>query len=141
MELSRVKGYEKEDLKTESSRRSIENLPAVRKILEKQRKLSARFKSDYVFVNTHGRVINQDKMRQLWEQTEKKAGLEHRRMYELRHSFASWALAADEQPGWVAKTLGHSDLTMVYTVYARYIPSLKKDDGGKFEQLYSKEQL
>ncbi len=141
VELSRVKGYEKEDLKTESSRRSIKNLPAIQKILKKQRELSARFKSDYVFVNTHGRVINQDKMRQLWERTEKKAGIEHRRMYELRHTFASWALAAGEQPGWVAKTLGHSDLTMVYTVYARYIPSLKKDDGGRFEKLYSKVQL
>jgi len=35
MKLSRVKGYEKEDFKTESSRRSIENLPAIQKILEK----------------------------------------------------------------------------------------------------------
>ncbi len=78
---------------------------------------------------------------QLWERTEIKAGLPHRRMYELRHTFASWALAAGEQPGWVAKTLGHTDLTMVYSVYARYIPDLKSDDGGKFETLYTKKHL
>ena len=141
IELSRVKGYEKKELKTESSKRSIENRPAINDILERQRKLSARFNSEYVFVNLHGRVINQDKMRQLWERAEKKAGLSHRRMYELRHTFASWALAAGEQPGWVAKTLGHTDLTMVYSVYARYIPDLKKNDGGKFETLYTKKHL
>jgi len=37
--------------------------------------------------------------------------------------------------------LGHTDLTMVYTVYARFIPALKKDDGGKFESMYAKKHL
>lgn len=141
IELSRVKGYEKEDLKTESSRRSIELRPATREILERQKRLTAHFKSEYVFLNIDGKPINQDKMRQLWERAEKRAALPHRRMYEIRHTFASWALAAGEQPAWVAKTLGHSDLTMVYTVYARFIPALRKDDGGKFESMYAKKHL
>jgi integrase len=141
IELSRVKGYEKEDLKTENSRRSIEIRPLIREILDRQKTLTKHLRSEYVFVNMDGRPINQDKMRQLWERIEKKAGIPHRRMYEIRHTFASWALAAGEQPGWVAKTLGHADLTMVYSVYARYIPDLKKDDGGKFETLYAKKHL
>ncbi|BCS94553.1 integrase [Desulfoluna limicola] len=141
VELSRVLGYEKEDLKTESSRRSIEIRPAMREILERQKKLTSHLKSEYVFLNNNGKPISQVKMSQLWGRAMKRANLPHRRMYEIRHTFASWALAAGEQPGWVAKTLGHTDLTMVYTVYARFIPALKKDDGGKFESMYAKKHL
>lgn len=141
IDLSRVKGLEKDDLKTESSIRTIELRPTVREILDRQKAMTAKFNSEYVFINIHGRPINQDKMRQLWERVEKKAGLKHRRMYEIRHTFASWALAAGEQPGWVAQTLGHADLSMVYSVYGKYIPTLKKNDGGKFESMYTKKHL
>jgi integrase len=37
----------------------------------------------------------------------RKSQLPYRRMYETRHTFASWALAAGESPEWVARTLGH----------------------------------
>jgi integrase len=58
-------------------------------------------------------------------------------MYECRHTFASWALAAGETPEWVARTLGHVDTSMVYKTYGRYIPNLTRQDGSAFEKLYS----
>ena len=63
----------------------------------------------------------------------KKSGLKYRRMYETRHTFASWALAAGETPEWVARTLGHVDTSMVYRTYGRYIPNLTRKDGSAFE--------
>ena len=66
----------------------------------------------------------------------KKSGLIHRRMYETRHTFASWALAAGETPEWVARTLGHVDTSMVYRTYGRYIPNLTRQDGSAFEKQY-----
>jgi len=135
--LSRVRGQEKEDLKTESSDRLIALTPNLKDVLERQRQLSAQFKSDYVFVNTEGRPVSQDKLREVWARAMKKSGLSYRRMYETRHTFASWALAAGETPEWVAKTLGHVDTSMIYRTYGRYIPNLTRRDGSAFERQYS----
>ena len=66
----------------------------------------------------------------------KKSGLLYRRMYEARHTFASWALAAGEAPEWVAKTPGHIDTSMVYRTYGCYIPNLTRKDGSAFEKQY-----
>lgn len=66
----------------------------------------------------------------------KKSGLPYRRMYETRHTFASWALAAGETPEWEARTLGHVDTSMVYKTYGRYIPNLTRQDGSAFERQY-----
>jgi integrase len=137
IELSRVRNIEKEDLKTEDSRRRIEIRPAMRTVLLKQWKLTKDLNSPYVFINTRGRPILQDKLRELWAKAMKKSGLRYRRMYETRHTFASWALGAGESAEWVARTLGHVDTSMVYKTYGRYIPNLTRRDGSAFEKLYS----
>ncbi len=66
----------------------------------------------------------------------KKSGLRYRRMYETRHTFASWALAAGGIPEWVARTLGHVNTSMIYKTYSRYIANLKRNDGTALERLY-----
>jgi len=65
-----------------------------------------------------------------------KTYLRYRHMYETRHTFASWALAAGETPEWVARTLGHVDTSMVYKTYGRYIPNITRQDGSAFERQY-----
>jgi integrase len=134
IELSRVRNFEKSDLKTEDSRRSIAIRPAMAKTLKAQKQLTANFKSPYVFINSEGRPILQDKLREHWARAMKKSQLKYRRMYEIRHTFASWALAAGETPEWVARTLGHVDTSMVYRTYGRYIPNLTRKDGSAFER-------
>jgi integrase len=101
IERSRVRNKEKDDLKTEESRRAIEIRPAMREVLDAQFELTRAVKSPYVFINTEGRPILQDKLREVWARVMEKSGLMYRRMYETRHTFASWALAAGESPhGW-----------------------------------------
>jgi integrase len=81
--------------------------------------------------------IYKDKLRETWARVLIiKVGLPQRRMYETRHTFASWALAGGETPDWVAKTLGHVDTSMVYRSYYRYIPNLTRQDGSAFERFY-----
>lgn len=138
IELSRVRNREKEDLKTEDSRRRIEIRPAMRDVLLKQWEQTKGFSSPYVFINTFGRPILQDKLREMWSRVIKKSSIRYRRMYECRHTFASWALAAGETPEWVARTLGHVNTSMVYKTYGRYIPNLTRQDGSAFERLYVK---
>ena len=139
IELSRVRNQEKTELKTEESRRSIAIMDPMDKVLEEQKKLTADFQSPYVFINTQGRPILQDKLRELWARVMKKSGLKYRRMYEIRHTFASWALAAGELPEWVARTLGHVNTSMVYKTYGRYIPNLTRQDGSAFEKRFCEE--
>ncbi len=100
VELSRVRNREKEDLKTESSYRQIALTSTIRDILNRQKAMTAAFDNDYVFVNKDGRPILQDKLRELWLRVMAKSGLPRRRMYETRHTFASWALAEGEAPEW-----------------------------------------
>ena len=137
IERSRVKSKEKQDLKTQESRRSIEIRSSMQKVLEEQSEMAKGFNSPYVFVNTFGNPVNQGTLSKQWREAMIKSGLSYRRMYETRHTFASWALGAGELPEWVARTLGHSNTAMVYKTYGRYIRNLTRQDGSAFERLYS----
>jgi integrase len=137
IELSRVRSREKTDLKTHESRRKIQLRPTLKHILEQQKELSKEMQSPYVFVNSFGRPVSQDKLRILWGRVIRKTDLPYRRMYETRHTFASWALALGETPEWVARTLGHVDTSMVYRTYGRYIPNLTKMDGSAIERKFA----
>ena len=134
--LSRVRNLEKTELKNEYSRRDIELRPAMRHVLDKQREQVKDYDSPYVFITPKGTPIIQDRLREQWAKAMKASGLPYRRMYETRHTFASWALGAGELPGWVARTLGHADTSMVYRHYARHIKNLTRQDGSAFEKLY-----
>ena len=136
IERSRVRNEEKTDLKTQGSHRRIKITSSHENVLEKQKELTKRFNSPYVFVNTYGRPILQDKLREMWARVIKKSGVPYRRMYEIRHTFASWALAGGESPEWVAGVLGHTDTSMVYKTYGCYIPNMTRRDGSAFEQIY-----
>lgn len=138
IELSRVRNFEKDDLKTHESRRRIRLRPTLSRILLLQREVSKNWQSQYVFINIDGKPINQDRLRELWANVMQKTSLPYRRMYETRHTFASWALALGETPEWVARTLGHVDTSMVYKTYGRYIPNLTKMDGSAIERQFSK---
>ena len=135
IELSRVRNVEKTDLKTAESNRRLEIRPSIGKVLDQQKTLLAGCQSPYVFLNTQGGPVSQVTLREVWVTAMKKSGLPFRRMYETRHTFASWALAAGESPEWVARTLGHVNTSMVYKTYGRYIPNLTRHDGSAFEGL------
>lgn len=137
IELSRVRNIEKTDLKTEESRRRIKIRPSMKEMLDIQKAQTAHFTSDYVFLNTKGRPCLQDSLRWHWVKAMKKSGLPFRRMYETRHTFASWALSKGETPEWVARTLGHVDTSMIYRTYSRYIPNLTRQDGSALEELFT----
>ena len=126
IELSLVRNLEKADLKTAASNRRIDIRASMKKVLETQRAQMASFQSPYVFLNVEGRPILQNKLQELWMRAMKKSGLPYRRMYETRHTFASWALAVGESPEWVARTLGHTTTAMIYKICGRYIPNLTR---------------
>jgi len=137
VELSRVRKVEKADLKTEHSVRRIELRPKIVETLKRQWELTEKLSQPYVFLNSEGRPIQQENLgNKIWGPALEKSKVRYRRLYETRHTFASWALAAGESPEWVARTLGHVDSTMVYRTYGCYIPNLTRKDGSAFEKQY-----
>jgi integrase len=137
IELSRVRNVEKKDLKTPESNRRIEVRPSMKQVLDIQKAQTEHFGSEYVFLNTKGKQCVQDTLRWNWVKAMDKSGLPFRRMYETRHTFASWALFKGETPEWVARTLGHVDTSMVFRTYSRYIPNLTRHDGSALEELFT----
>jgi len=74
--------------------------------------------SELVFPNRFGKHINlRNLRRRVWRPALAKAGLKRRDLYNTRHTFATHALASGEDPGWVARMLGHTTLTMLMTRY------------------------
>ncbi len=101
IELSRVRNKEKEELKNEYSRRQIQLRPAMLEVLERQWEQTKHLESPYVFLTPIGTPIIQDRLREHWKRAMDASGLNYRRMYETRHTFASWALGRGNCPsGW-----------------------------------------
>ena len=120
---------QKTDLKVPAANRDVDILPPVRKALEEQRLIAGG--SPLVFPNPRGGHVNVSNLRRrVWYTTLEAADLKRRDLYNTRHTFATHALASGEDPGWVAKMLGHTTLLMPMTRYYRYIPNLTRQDGS-----------
>lgn len=72
-----------------------------------------------------------------WKTAVKKSGVRYRRPYQTRHTYASMMLTAGEPLGWVAGQMGHSDLSMLARVYARWIKSATPDVGNKAVAMFA----
>jgi len=134
---TRVRGEEGRP-KTKRSIRDIYMLPPVVEALRDQRKYTMG-KSLYVFLNQYDRPLLPDSMNQhIWKPGLKKAGLEERRLYETRHTFATLMLDGGELPGWVQRMMGHETLQMIHERYYSYIRNYQRDDGSAFmENVYN----
>lgn len=134
---TRVRGEEGRP-KTKRSVRDVDMLPPVVEALRDQRKRTMG-KSDYVFLNQYHRPLLPGPTNDhVWKPALKKAGLDARRLYETRHTFATLMLDAGELPGWVQKMMGHETLQMIHDRYYSYIKNYQRDDGSAFmENVYN----
>lgn len=62
------------------------------------------------------------------------AGVRYRYVYQLRHSFASRALSSGENPLWVARYMGHRDVSQIFRHYGKWIPSADPLAGSRMLQ-------
>ncbi|WP_154449080.1 site-specific integrase [Helicobacter pylori] len=65
----------------------------------------------------------------------KALNLKERKLYTTRHTFASLMISMGEDPLWVSKNMGHSDLNVTYSNYARYIPKPNKERAAFLKEL------
>lgn len=103
--------------------------------------LSKRFKerdpeSELVFCTGNGAPVHTPNfLRRVWKPLLSYLKLKYRKPYQTRHTAATIWLAAGENPNWIAKQMGHSTTSMLFTVYARYVPNLTRKDGSAMERL------
>ena len=93
-------------------------------------------KGAYVFCARNGAPLNNRNVtRRVWYPLLELLGLGKRNPYQTRHTAATLWLAAGESPEWIARQLGHSNTSMLFRVYSRYVPNLMGRDGAAFERL------
>lgn len=80
-----------------------------------------------VFPATEGGHISLSNWRRrVWYPALERAGAERRPLYQMRHTFATLALAAGMPIDFVSRQLGHTDIRTTLRFYARYIPALEE---------------
>jgi integrase len=120
--------------KTQSGHRTVALLPGARTALER-----IESREGPVFRNPNtGRGWHEDRaLARAFRKACEAVGVRYRYPYQLRHTFASWALSAGENPAWVAKQMGHRDTLMVLRVYGRWIPQVDPTAGSKMAVIAS----
>lgn len=121
--------------KTAAGMRTIELLPPAQEALRRVAKLwGDEWKKDPIapiFLNPNtGRWWYEAKaLNRAFARTCKGAKVRRRYVYQLRHTFATWALSAGENPWWIAKRMGHEDVQTLYDHYGKWMKELDAKAG------------
>jgi integrase len=79
------------------SSRQLRRVPLRRRVVEAIRAMPTRIDTKLMFPAPRGGYIDIEKFRSReWAPALRAAGVEHRRIYDCRHTFASWALAGEK---------------------------------------------
>ena len=123
--------------KTSRSRRVIDIEPRVVAVLRRHRaaqQMEQRVaggdwvESDLVFTSPTGSPLDGRILICTWfRPLLKKAGLPPVRIHDLRHSYASIALALGVHPKVVQEALGHSTIAITLDLYSHVVPSLQRE--------------
>jgi integrase len=116
--------------KTEAGRRVLELLQPAREAIARLRRGTP---DDPVFTNPNtGEGWHEAKaLNRAFARACRKAKVRRRYVYQLRHTFATWALSSGENPAWIAKKMGHSDTAMLYRHYGKWMPQMDPKAGSR----------
>jgi integrase len=79
-----------------------------------------------VFTTHLGGPLEPRNVNRSWYAIRSRAGLTNFRLHDLRHSCASFMLAAGASPRTVMKTLGHSQIGLTMNTYAHVLPEVER---------------
>jgi integrase len=83
--------------------------------------MPARIDTLVLFPAPRGGYIDLEKFRHReWAPALRAAGIDHRRTYDLRHTYASWSLAADVPVAKLSKMMGTS-IGQIEDTYHRFL--------------------
>jgi integrase len=94
---------------------------------------------ELVVTNTDGSAPNPEAFSNLFKDLAKAAGLPPIRLHDLRHSYATAALASGVPVKVVSQRLGHADVGVTLRVYAHVLPGDDEDAARRADALLSTE--
>lgn len=120
---ARVRGIEGTP-KTKHSQRDLLILKVVADALRELKSGTVASIDDFVIVNQKA----YQKYISVWTAALKRAGIPHRRAYQLRHTFASSSIRGGAEATYVTGALGHTDSQITFERYIRYISDSNKEN-------------
>ena len=88
-----------------------------------------------IFRNSSGRPINSDYLARQFKRLLADAGLPPMRLYDLRHTAATFALAGGVSFKVVSEQLGHASSAFTLDVYSHLLPHMQTEAAGRVERL------
>lgn len=118
-------------VKTLSSKRKIDMLPLAELALKEQYEITNNY--EFVFISSQKKPFySHDIINVRLKKVLKANKIQVRKLYNLRHTFASQLIAVGEDITWVSKTLGHKDTQTTLMYYTKFI---KKGEDERLEKI------
>jgi integrase len=89
----------------------------------------------YVFCREDGMPYSPDYVTRAFRKAVKRAGVPRIRLHDLRHTWASLALAAGVNPKVVSERLGHATVSFTLDTYSHVMPGLQEDAAARVAAL------
>jgi integrase len=129
---------EKDDGKEVCRRRIIPITKAIRTCLDE---CLATSQDEYLFSTKTGLRFREGSFRNnYWRPALKAAGLQYKKPYTTRHSFASWSLAIDKNMNMLVSLMGHASKKMVYEVYGDWKAGME-NERAEIQQFFGEDFL
>ena len=135
----------KQNILFHNSRRAIPLLVSLVKRIKKHRikqqterlKLGSAWQNfDLVFPSQVGTPLTMGRITRVYQRIKKDADVnKNLRLYDLRHSTATFLLQAKVNPKVVSERLGHSTITLTLDVYSHVLPTMQEEATEHLEDL------
>jgi integrase len=132
--------------KTAKGRRLISMSPSLALVLKehKEKQTLERImvgktlkENDLVFGTPQGKPFLPDTISHVWAKMVKRAGLNHFRLHDARHTHASLLLKQGAHPKVVQERLGHATISTTLDLYSHVAPSLQAAAANRFDEVLS----
>ncbi len=90
---------------------------------------------DFVFMQPDGSPLSPNAVTLAFRRIIRKAGLNHIRVHDLRHTHATLMLKAGVHPKIVSERLGHAGVGITLDIYSHVLPGLQEAAAEKFDRI------
>ena len=119
------------NVKTQSSVRYVDIIPILEYELKNLYKDSPN--NEYLLLSSHNKPFySHDIIAKRFKELLVNISIKERKLYNLRHTFASTMITQGQNILWVSRMLGHKDVSITLKVYARFI---KENDEERLDKL------